>query len=508
LPWPNLTDADAQQIEGLTRRAISLRIQHRGIEETSRIYVPSVRNISYETQEEEVQKRISEIVAMAFGLTVTAFSALQRITNIKTRDYEHEPLEDENANGGGGQSLLLSGEALVSHCVGVLFGRWDVRITLDPSLAAKLPDPFDPLPICPPGMLIGPAGLPAESGRIVSEEWLRARPDANTLPPQGSVKNPTIPDDKYPHCVSWEGLQVDDPGFGGGQPHKDDIVRRVREVLDLLFKDKAHDIEQITCDIIGVSDLREYFQKSTGFFQDHLKRYSKSRRKAPIYWRLSTSSGNYSVWLYYHRLTKDALYKVLNEYISPKIEYEERSLTTIMQGAGPMPSASQRKEIDDRNGFLAELRAFRDEIVRIAPLWNPELNDGVVINYAPLWRLVSHHRAWQKDLKECWDSLVAGEYEWSHLAMHLWPERIVQKCADDPSLAIAHGLENLFLEKDAKGKWKKRKVSSDDVKGLVTERTSSSVKAALNDLLFAAGSVENGKRTRKPRAKSTSKGKA
>ena len=92
--------------------------------------------------------------------------------------------------------------------------------------------------------------------------------------------------------------------------------------------------------------------------------------------------------------------------------------------------------------------------------------------------------------------------------MHVWPERVVPKCAEDLSLAIAHGLENVFWEKDAKEKWKKRKVSSDDVKRIVTERTSSSVKAALNDLLSASGSVENGKRTRKPRAKSTSKGNA
>ncbi|HNS45547.1 MAG TPA: hypothetical protein PKH37_09995, partial [Alphaproteobacteria bacterium] len=77
-------------------------------------------------------------------------------------------------------------QKLLSWCVGVAFGRWDVRIALDPALAPKLPDPFDPLPVCPPGMLVGPDGLPAEQNRIVSEEWLSARPDATTLPPDGS----------------------------------------------------------------------------------------------------------------------------------------------------------------------------------------------------------------------------------------------------------------------------------------------------------------------------------
>ena len=37
--------------------------------------------------------------------------------------------------------------------------------------------------------------------------------------------------------------------------------------------------------------------------------------------------------------------------------------------------------------------------------------------------------------------------------MHLWPERVVPKCADDRSLAIAHGLENAFWEEDDDGKW-------------------------------------------------------
>jgi hypothetical protein len=102
-------------------------------------------------------------------------------------------------------------------------------------------------------MLVGPDGLPAEPNRIASEEWLCARPDANTLPPEGSVKNPTIPDSEYPLRISWDGVLVDDPGFNGDRPHRDDIVRRVREVFDLLWKDKAHEIEQEACDILGVS---------------------------------------------------------------------------------------------------------------------------------------------------------------------------------------------------------------------------------------------------------------
>jgi hypothetical protein len=53
--------------------------------------------------------------------------------------------------------------------------------------------------------------------------------------------------------------------------------------------------------------------------------------------------------------------------------------------------------------------------------------------------------------------LCAGEYDWSHIAMHLWPERVVPKCAKDRSLAIAHGLEDVFWVEGTDGKWTARK---------------------------------------------------
>ena len=94
---------------------------------------------------------------------------------------------------------------------------------------------------------------------------------------------------------------------------------------------------------------------------------------------------------------------------------------------------------------------------RVAPLWNPNLDDGVIINFAPLWRLVPQHKPWQKELKSTWDALCDGKYDWAHLAMHLWPERVVPKCATDRSLAIAHGLEDVFWVEGTDGKWKPRR---------------------------------------------------
>ncbi len=334
----------------------------------------------------------------------------------------------------------------LQYMVGLVFGRWDVRIALDPSLAPKLPDPFDPLPVCPPGMLVGPDGLPAEPNRIVSEEWLRARPDANTLPPEGAVKSPTIHDDTYLLRVSWDGILVDDPGFNGNQPHRDDVVRRVRDVLDLIWKDKAHEIEQEAYDILGVSDLRDYFRKPTGFFQDHLKRYSKSRRKAPIYWPLSTVSGSYTIWLYYHRLTDQTLYAAVNKYVEPKIADIERVIARIeddLKAASGRDATRLTDRLNETRTFLGELRDQREELLRIAALpYKPDLNDGVIINAAPFHKLF-RLRHWAKDTEDCWTKLEKGDYDWAHLAYTIWPDRVGEACKTDRSIAIAHGLEDL-----------------------------------------------------------------
>ena len=198
-------------------------------------------------------------------------------------------------------------------------------------------------------------------------------------------------------------------------------------------------------------NLRAWLAKE--FFPLHIKMYSKSRRKAPIYWQLATPSASYSVWLYIHAFTKDTLFRVQNDYVAPKLAHEERRLETLKTELGDGGTTAQRKEMAAQETFVEELRAFLEEVKRVAPLWNPNLDDGVIINFAPLWRLVPQHKAWQKELKATWDALCEGEYDWAHLAMHLWPERVVPKCATDRSLAIAQGLEDVFWVEGEDGKW-------------------------------------------------------
>lgn len=263
-----------------------------------------------------------------------------------------------------------------------------------------------------------------------------------------------------------------------------DAVAAIEVVMDGMWPRQGHRVIEELESLLSGQSLR--LTVAADLFARHLQVHSEGRRRAPIYWQLATPTATYSVWLYYHRFARDTLFTVLNDYVLPKLRHEERKLSSLRQVAGPNPAASGRKEIAEQEAFVEELRAFREEVARVALLWNPDLNDGVIINFAPLWRLVPHNKSWQRELKACWDKLAAGGYDWAHLAMHLWPERVVPKCATDRSLAIAHGLEDTLWEEGAGGKWRSREMDEGAVERLIADRTSPAVKSALSSLMGAS----------------------
>jgi hypothetical protein len=175
--------------------------------------------------------------------------------------------------------------------------------------------------------------------------------------------------------------------------------------------------------------LCDYFRKPAkgGFWDDHLKRYSKSRRKAPIYWLLQSSSKNFAIWLYYHRLDKDLLYKALVNYVEQKIRLETsrvESLRSQKAEAGDSGKDAKRlaRDVEKQEDFLSELRDFEDKLRRAANLnLEPDLNDGVVLNIAPLWELVP----W-KEAKKYWNELMEGQYEWSSIGTQLREKGLVK----------------------------------------------------------------------------------
>ena len=72
---------------------------------------------------------------------------------------EDEETDDEQEGGATADAAGLAAE-LVSWAVGVAFGRFDVRLATGERELPAEPEPFDPLPVCSPGMLVGEDGLP------------------------------------------------------------------------------------------------------------------------------------------------------------------------------------------------------------------------------------------------------------------------------------------------------------------------------------------------------------
>jgi hypothetical protein len=311
----------------------------------------------------------------------------------------------------------------------------------------------------------------------VSEAWLKARINAILLPTIGGTsENPTVDwqgktypamvsDDEYPVKITWDGILVDDTGFDSRTPHPSDIVRRVRDVFEVLWKENHAEIEAEACEILRVKDLRDYFRRPSGFFSDHLKRYSKSRRQAPIYWPLSTPSGSYTLWIYYHRLSEEILFTAVNRYVDPKIEQVERRVNALQTELGRLSGKSAtetRDQLDELREFLSELRQFREELLHIANLpYKPDLNDGVIINAAPFYRLFRLSK-WAKDTEVVWKKLKAGEYNWAHMAYVLYSKEVRETCKIDKSIAIAHGLESLYEGKEGVKKRKKKSKKGDE----------------------------------------------
>jgi hypothetical protein len=265
---------------------------------------------------------------------------------------------------------------------------------------------------------------------------------------------------------------VDDP------EHPLDLERRVQACLAVLWNDGAHAIEQEACEILDATSLRVWFRKPTGFFADHLSRYSKSRRQAPIYWPLSTDSGNYTLWLYYHRLTDQTLFTAVNEFIDPKLKNAKDNLNALRTKTNR--SREDENELERLSNDSSELDDFRNDLLRIAEFWKPNLNDGVQITAAPLWKFF-RLKKWRDTLKKTWDELEEGKYDWAHLALSIWPARVVRAAHKDRSIAIAHSLEDALwheveIKKSSKTgrvtvkhEWQPRELSEKELDAIVAK---------------------------------------
>ena len=223
----------------------------------------------------------------------------------------------------------------------------------------------------------------------------------------------------------------------------DEIVEILKEILHDIFDDPAAAAGELL-QITNHRSLESYVSSPTGFFAGHLKRFSKSRRKAPIFWPISTTSSSYTLWLYYPSLTHQTLYTAVNDFVDPKLKQVSLDTATL-RAKGTARTRDDEKAFEVLQTLELELIELRDTLLQIAPTYRPNHDDGVQITAAPIWQLF-RNRPWQETLKDTWAKLETGDFDWAHLAMAYWPDRVREKCKSDKSIAIAHHLEHLYVE--------------------------------------------------------------
>jgi hypothetical protein len=475
-PVPDLTHVQRDDLAALARSAWSIQRTLDTTTETSHAFVlpalllervgdldPSRQHAKLDQIRAEIDRRCFDL----YGFSEADRAASQGVSISRTGEVSEadtDGVEDEDDTSSE-EAPADRWAAVLTWAIGVAFGRFDVRLATGTRPIPPEPEPFDPLPACSPGMLASPDGQPAREC------------------PAG-----------YRLDIPWDGILVDDPG------HERDLIARIRQVFDLVFGAEAEarwTAAAAALDQTG-HELRTWLRSEA--FTRHLKNHSKSRRKAPLYWPLSIPSGQYTVWLYAHRVTPDTAFAIRDRVVAPKAEAEALKLARMTADAGPTPSATQRRELEAQELLATELRALRENLTNLAPLLQPFFDDGIVIWSSVLWPLLTSHGPWHKELRGTWLELANGSYDWAQIALRCWPERVIPKCREDPSLAIAHDLEAVFWHQNADSAWKSTQVPATEVERLIRDRQSPAITAARDWLLARSPAGQQSAKTRRPAA--------
>jgi len=256
--------------------------------------------------------------------------------------------------------------------------------------------------------------------------------------------------DRVRSLAASQGIMVFEEG------HPDDLAQRVLDILHTLYGDaEAENIVRTATAAIG--SLRQAVEGYLlgPFFREHVRHY----RKRPVFWLLQSPNRGYSVYLFHEQATENTLSLIQGKtYLGGRIRRVDADLQHAKKmeaGTTGRDKTEWTKKARESAELLDDLRAFdrsitaannfsitdRDggsKIVR----WQPEFDDGVLLNAAPLHELTP---AWKRvdaklDLKKVWKDIENGEYNWAKTAMRYWPQHVLKDCRKNKSFAIAHGL--------------------------------------------------------------------
>lgn len=231
--------------------------------------------------------------------------------------------------------------------------------------------------------------------------------------------------------VDSDGIMTSD------ENHPQDIVKRMLKCLELMLgRDPAHAaIRTATEDDGDPEDLsRDWVDRR--FWKYHHQLY----RKRPVYWPLQSPKKKFTVWVFHEQFSKDTLFRVKDQFVQVKINWLNgriKDLKPKVLSSDTRDRRAAEKEISQLSDVLDDVQEFAERLKRITERgYTPHIDDGVLLNAAPLWELLP---AW-KDAETAWEELEAGDYDWAQQAMEYWPARVKKACQTNKSFAIAHGL--------------------------------------------------------------------
>lgn len=448
IPFPDLSSCQSN-IERIVNAIIDIKRKWFSFDETNLEYhgliaqmniVQSIEKAIAKLQEQLNENNINyqELVQENDDLWMDLASIEQSCDFRKTlNDYkQRRPYEELlSIDGASNKNVIdkkVMAQEIVMELVGMAFGRWDADYATGKKTIPEFGDVFDALPFMPV------VSLQNESSPNASGSGFPAReqniPSKGTNNSQGGNTNGayfSIPEDGI------LSMDADSPLS---------LTTHVRDVMRYIWDERADDIEYELCQLIGCKNLQNYLESPTGFFDYHFKRYTKSRRKAPIYWPLSSEDGSLTYWVYYPKLNQNTLHSLIlklrdeNERLHSQIAATtDKTRQTLLRG--------RQQQVE---GMMDEL----NNIINAG--YKPNHDDGVPVTSCPLVKLIAH-RGWKQECTENWEDLQKGEYDWSHLAMSMFPARVTQKAKKDWCLALTHGLEHLCENKPKEKKARKKK---------------------------------------------------
>lgn len=333
----------------------------------------------------------------------------QTLNDYKARRPYEELLSIDGASNLNVIDKKTMAQEMVMELVGMAFGRWNTTFAKGGKAIPAFGDVFDALPFMP-----------------VVSQGEEPCPAQLAVPSDGIMTN----EEESPLC----------------------LASHVREVMIWLWGDRADDMEYEICQLIGCKSLQAYLSSPTGFFDYHFKRYTKSRRKAPIYWLLASEDGTVDYWVYYPKLSKNTLPQLIIQ-LREKGEQLRTRLNAALAAHDKTQETQVRAEQEQVEGMMEKLNRI------IEAGYVPNHDDGVPVTAAPLQHLAAS-RLWRAECEKNMELLAKGDYDWSHLAMSMYPARVAQKAKKDWCMALTHGLEHICENKPKEKKTRKKKADA------------------------------------------------